>query len=919
MRALQSIFFFFFFLFLSVSVTAVNLNQELHRRILHQPLFPEASFPPPPDFVSTTPSPPDQPFFPENPSTPEQQTQYYPPPPSPVSADVNGGLPIPTATTQSSKPGKKVAIVISVGIVTLGMLSALAFFLYRHKAKHAGDTQKLVTGGGDSAASRRFQEDPVPPTTTTSSTFLYMGTVEPSRESASEYNNNGGTNNGPVNSSPYRKLNSVKRSDRYRPSPELQPLPPLAQTRQPSDNNSPSALSPSSSSSSSGEECRDTAFYTPHGSAMSSDDGYYTAFPRSVNSNGGSLPHSKRTSPRSKFGSAPATAASRSPEMKHVIIPSIKQKLPTPVQPLPLRRSLDEQEFPYSQNKPKFSQPPPPPNRAAFQAITQENSPLSSRVPPPRRSPPLPLQAPAPPPPPPPPPRFTPPPPPQKRPRDFPILRKLTSSEATTISTTSPSRTQAFKTPSPNSKAVEEVNVKSVGSLEKSGDGDTDPSKPKLKPLHWDKVRASSDRATVWDQLKSSSFQLNEDRMEHLFGCNSGSSAPKEPLRRSVMPPAENENRVLDPKKSQNIAILLRALNVTREEVSEALTDGNPESLGAELLETLVKMAPTKEEEIKLREYSGDVSKLGTAERFLKTILDIPFAFKRVEAMLYRANFDAEVKYLRNSFQTLEEASLELKASRLFLKLLEAVLMTGNRMNVGTNRGDAKAFKLDTLLKLVDIKGVDGKTTLLHFVVQEITRSEGTTTTTKDETILHGNNNDDFRKQGLQVVAGLSRDLVNVKKSAGMDFDVLSSYVSKLEMGLDKLRSFLKTETTKGKFFDSMKTFLVEAEEEIRKIKGGERKALSMVKEVTEYFHGNAAKEEAHPLRIFLVVRDFLGVLDNVCKEVKTMQEMSSSMGSASARSFRISATASLPVLHSYKGRPDETSSDDEHSSNSST
>lgn len=504
MRALQARFFFFFFLSVSI-VGGVNLNRftsELHRRILHQPLFPETSTPPPPDFESTpsppiTPDTPDQPFFPENPSTPEQ-TQY-PPPPPPVPADVNGGLPIPTATTQSAKPGKKVAIVISVGIVTLGMLSALAFFLYRHKAKHASDTQKLVSGGGDGGGgSRRFQEDPGPPTTT-SSTFLYMGTVEPSRDSASE--SNGGTN-GPVNTSPYRKLNSVKRSERYRPSPELQPLPPLAKPPQPSDN-SPSALSPSSSSS--GEECRDTAFYTPHGSTISSDDGYYTAFPRSVNSNGGSLPHSKRTSPRSKFGSAPATATSRSPEMKHVIIPSIKQKLPSPVQPLP-RRSLesDKQEFPYSQNKPKFSQPPPPPNRAAFQAITQDNSPLSSRVPPPRRSPP-PLQAPPPPPPPPPaPPRFTPPPPPQKRPRDFPILRKLTNSEA---ATTSPSRKQAFKTPSPNSKAVEEVNIKSASSLEKTGDGDTDPSKPKLKPLHWDKVRASSDRATVWDQLKSSSFQ----------------------------------------------------------------------------------------------------------------------------------------------------------------------------------------------------------------------------------------------------------------------------------------------------------------------------------------------------------------------------------------------------------------------------
>ena len=81
---------------------------------------------------------------------------------------------------------------------------------------------------------------------------------------------------------------------------------------------------------------------------------------------------------------------------------------------------------------------------------------------------------------------------------------------------------------------------------------------------------------------------------------------------------------------------------------------GNPEGLGTELLETLVKMAPTKEEEIKLRDYTGDISKLGSAERFLISVLDVPFAFKRVEAMLYRANFDTEVKYLRKAFQTLE-------------------------------------------------------------------------------------------------------------------------------------------------------------------------------------------------------------------------------------------------------------------------
>lgn len=32
-------------------------------------------------------------------------------------------------------------------------------------------------------------------------------------------------------------------------------------------------------------------------------------------------------------------------------------------------------------------------------------------------------------------------------------------------------------------------------------------TKPRLKPLHWDKVRASSDRAMVWDRLETGSFR----------------------------------------------------------------------------------------------------------------------------------------------------------------------------------------------------------------------------------------------------------------------------------------------------------------------------------------------------------------------------------------------------------------------------
>ena len=82
---------------------------------------------------------------------------------------------------------------------------------------------------------------------------------------------------------------------------------------------------------------------------------------------------------------------------------------------------------------------------------------------------------------------------------------------------------------------------------------------------------------------------------------------------------------------------------------------GNADALGTELLESLLKMAPTKEEERKLKDYKDDSPfKLGSAEKFLKAVLDIPFAFKRVDAMLYTTNFDSEVEYLKKSFETLE-------------------------------------------------------------------------------------------------------------------------------------------------------------------------------------------------------------------------------------------------------------------------
>ncbi|KAG2297983.1 hypothetical protein Bca4012_009175 [Brassica carinata] len=516
-----------------------------------------------------------------------------------------------------------------------------------------------------------------------------------------------------------------------------------------------------------------------------------------------------------------------------------------------------------------------------------------------------------------------PPPPPPPPPPSFPTwARRNTKASLRPPSLTPPSNPFVILSENLPKTSPEETQKETFSADEPA----EETPKPKLKALHWDKVRASSDREMVWDQLRSSSFKLDEEMIETLFVAKTLDSKPNQSQTtpRCVLPSPNQENRVLDPKKAQNIAILLRALNVTIEEVCEALLEGNAETLGTELLESLLKMAPTKEEERKLKEYKDDSPvKLGHAEKFLKAMLDIPFAFKRVDAMLYVANFESEVEYLKNSFQTLEAACEELRNSRMFLKLLEAVLKTGNRMNVGTNRGDAHAFKLDTLLKLVDVKGADGKTTLLHFVVQEIIRAEGTR--------LSGDNTqtDDIkcRKLGLQVVSSLSSELSNVKKAAAMDSEVLSSYVSKLSQGITKINEAIQIQSaitedsssSNERFLESMNTFLKRAEEDIIRVQAQESVALSLVKEITEYFHGNSAKEEAHPFRIFLVVRDFLGVVDRVCKEVGMINERTMV---SSAHKFPVPVNPMLPQpLPGLFGRKQSlsssssSSSDDEHNS----
>ncbi|CBI32075.3 unnamed protein product, partial [Vitis vinifera] len=413
-----------------------------------------------------------------------------------------------------------------------------------------------------------------------------------------------------------------------------------------------------------------------------------------------------------------------------------------------------------------------------------------------------------------------------------------------------------------------------------------------LKPLHWDKVNTNANHSMVWHKIDGGSFSFDGDLMEALFGFVATNR--RSPQRNHNNPNGASSSQsaqifILDSRKSQNTAIVLRSLAISRKEILNALIEG--QDLNADTLEKLTKIAPTKEEESQILAFKGDPTRLADAESFLYHILKaVPSAFDRLSAMFFRLNYDSEILHLRECLQTLELGCKELRTRGLFLKLLEAILKAGNRMNAGTSRGNAQAFNLAALQKLSDVKSTDGKTTLLHFVVEEVVRSEGkrcvlnrnrslsrSSSQSSSNSSLYSENStsrEDREKEyimiGLPVVGGLSAEFSNVKKAAVIDYNAFAGVCSTLTAHSTEIKQFVaQFANSDGGFLRKMKSFLKASDEELREVREEQTRVMELVRRTTEYYQPRSSKnKEASPVQLFVIVKNFLGMVDQVCVDI---------------------------------------------------
>ncbi|KAM7252259.1 hypothetical protein ACFE04_024142 [Oxalis oulophora] len=444
----------------------------------------------------------------------------------------------------------------------------------------------------------------------------------------------------------------------------------------------------------------------------------------------------------------------------------------------------------------------------------------------------------------------------------------------------------------------------------------------KLKPLHWDKLNPQNNRSMVWDRVNQGSFSYDSDLMEALFGYVATNI--KSPGSNDSISPRTSPNTVppgqiaiLDPRRSQNIAIVLKSLAISRSEILGALTEGK--GLSADTLDKLMRIAPSKEEEDLIFSFNGDPIRLADAESFHYHILKaVPSAFIRLRAMQFRFHYDAEIYHFKQTLQTLELACDELRKRGLFVKLLEAVLKAGNRMNAGTARGNAHAFNLSSLQKLSDVKSTDGKTTLLHFIVQEVMRSEGKRSVMRKNRSLGRNislsrkssfsdsprskeeRDEEYLKLGIPIIGGLKSEFFNVKKAATVDYDEFISTCSVLTNRTEEIREIILRcdADRKGGFAIEMRGFLEAAENELRVMKDEQTRVMEYIKQTSEYYQTGASKAPAtSKLQLFVIVKDFLAMVDQVGGEVsRNMQRRKATGGKAESSSSPKLAEVRTPV-----------------------
>lgn len=450
--------------------------------------------------------------------------------------------------------------------------------------------------------------------------------------------------------------------------------------------------------------------------------------------------------------------------------------------------------------------------RAADQSCsTNRKASVPTSPPPPPPAPPVPLAPPPPPsppisfalPPPPPPPLFIPIAPPDV-PMEPPLPPPLHVPTVARAPTPDP--------PSNNAKLLPQQEIPTP--------------KTKMKTINWNKIPNHKviGKRNIWslvanEHQNSPMADLDWAEMEGLFcqqvppilpptTCSSNFGPGLDAERRRREP---TEIALLDGKRSLNVNIFLKQFRSSNEDIIQLIKDGGHDDIGAEKLRGLLKILPEVDELEMLKSFDGDKSKLGNAEKFFLQLIQVPNYKLRIECMLLKEEFAANMGYLEPSINSMILAGEDLMTNKPLQEVLYMVLVAGNFLNSGGYAGNAAGVKLSSLQKLTEIRANKPGMNLIHYVALQAERK---------------------RKDLLSFARGMT----TLDSATKTTVEQLNNEFNCLDTKIKKIKNQIQLSSTEADIQEQMAQFLQMAEQEMDQLKRDMEELEGVRKSLAEFF-----------------------------------------------------------------------------------
>ncbi|KAH8398750.1 hypothetical protein KR222_002708 [Zaprionus bogoriensis] len=369
---------------------------------------------------------------------------------------------------------------------------------------------------------------------------------------------------------------------------------------------------------------------------------------------------------------------------------------------------------------------------------------------------------------------------------------------------------------------------------------DTPTPKAKMRTVNWNKLTANKvlGNKNIWAYMANqhrdntrTAIDFNE--MEGLFcqqptsgqgspklgrdsnGSQSSSAGGYDTLDRKAKKESA-EITLLDGKRSLNVNIFLKQFRSSNKDIIQLICEGAHEDIGAERLRGLLKILPEVDELDMLKSFNGDKARLGNAEKFLLQLLGVPNYKLRIESMLLKEEFAANVAYLEPCINAMLFAGGDLLGNKALQEVLYMVVVAGNFLNSGGYAGNAAGVKLSSLQKLTDIRANKPGMNLIHFVALQAERRD---------------------PELLQFTAQLNT-LDNASKTTS---EQINNEISMLDNRIKKISLQIEQLPADADIKQQMLDFLLAAKSELAVLKSGMKQVDALRLQLADFFCEDAA------------------------------------------------------------------------------